>query len=187
MNVPSKKEIRQTVRQLKNNLSEDEKSRAARQVLRLIEHITAFNRAKSILVYHSLPDELSTNDLIAEYSSKKLLFLPRVNGDDLDILPYSPDMLEAGAFNIKEPTGDNIIDPTEIDVVIVPGVAFDLNGNRVGRGKGYYDRLLARTNAITIGVGYDFQLFESFEVEPHDKVMDYIVTERQILNINHIQ
>jgi 5-formyltetrahydrofolate cyclo-ligase len=67
----------------------------------------------------------------------------------------------------------------------VPGVAFDRNGNRIGRGKGYYDRLLEQTRAITVGVGYGFQLIEDIPAEPHDIAVDYVITEHGVIRSKH--
>ncbi len=125
-------------------------------------------------MYHSLPDELSTHKFIDRWASKKHFYLPRVNGVNLDILPYDETRLSLGSFQIEEPTGDDTTDINDIELIIVPAVAYDRQGNRVGRGKGYYDRLLTGK----IGVGYDFQLIEEgIDTDPHDVRMDVVITE----------
>ena len=84
-----------------------------------------------------------------------------------------------GAFQIEEPDGDDTTDIADIDLIIVPAVAYDRNGNRVGRGKGYYDRLLSRSKAITIGVCYDFQLIDDgIEADEHDIPVDFVIADR---------
>ncbi len=70
-----------------------------------------------------------------------------------------------------------------MELIVVPGVAFDRRGNRIGRGKGFYDRLLTETKATTVGVGYDFQLVDDIDSEPHDVVMDLVVTEHEIIRV----
>ncbi len=93
-----------------------------------------------------------------------------------------------GAFHIEEPTGDDTADISQIELVVVPAVAYDRRGNRVGRGKGYYDRLLAETNATKVGVGYDFQLLdEEIPAEPHDVAVDIVITESRRLVIHHLK
>lgn len=139
--------------------------------------------ADKILMYHSLPDELSTIDFIDKWHTRKHFFLPRVNGVNLDVLPYDRTRLQYGAFHIEEPTGDDIEDIDNIELIIVPGIAYDNRGNRVGRGKGYYDRLLSRTKATKIGIGYDFQLVDEIDSEPHDITMDIVITDSRIINI----
>ncbi len=134
--------------------------------------------ADRILMYHSLPDELSTHKFIDRWASKKHFYLPRVNGVNLDILPYDETRLSLGSFQIEEPTGDDTTDINDIELIIVPAVAYDRQGNRVGRGKGYYDRLLTGSKATKIGVGYDFQLIEEgIDTDPHDVRMDVVITE----------
>ena len=139
--------------------------------------------ADKILMYHSLPDELSTIDFIDKWHTRKHFFLPRVNGVNLDVLPYDRTRLQYGSFHIEEPTGDDIDDIDNIELIIVPGIAYDNRGNRVGRGKGYYDRLLSRTKATKIGIGYDFQLVDEIDSEPHDITMDIVITDSRIINI----
>ena len=134
--------------------------------------------ADRILMYHSLPDELSTHKFIDRWASKKHFYLPSVNGVNLDILPYDETRLSLGSFQIEEPTGDDTTDINDIELIIVPAVAYDRQGNRVGRGKGYYDRLLTGSKATKIGVGYDFQLIEEgIDTDPHDVRMDVVITE----------
>ena len=91
--------------------------------------------------------------------------------------------MQAGEqFGIGEPTGPEFTDLESIDMIIVPGVAFDSHGNRMGRGRGFYDRLLKSTpNAAKIGVGYDFQLLDTIPVEPHDVPMDCVITDHKSL------
>lgn len=143
-----------------------------------IEQSAAFIVAENILLYHSLPDELSTREFIEKWASRKHFFLPRVNGVNLDILPYDRTRMAMGAFHIEEPQGTDTARIDQVELIIVPAVAYDRRGNRVGRGKGYYDRLLADSRATKIGVGYDFQLIdEEIPAEPHDVAVDIVVTE----------
>lgn len=177
----NKDDIRIRIRARKSVLNDNEKSDAAQAVFRLLEHTAAFIMSDNILLYHSLPDELSTLAFIDKWHTSKNFFLPRVNGINLEILPYSKSKLHLGAFNIEEPDGDDTTDISQIDMVVVPAVAYDRRGNRVGRGKGYYDRLLNDTRAIKVGVAYDFQLVDEIDTDPHDVAVDYVITERGIL------
>ena len=129
-------------------------------------------------MYHALPDELETRQFLAKWKDRKRFFLPRVNGVNLEILPYDESRLELGAFHIEEPTGENTVNPSELELIVVPAVAFDKKGTRLGRGKGFYDRLLSTTKATKIGVGYDFQLVEDLPSEPHDVPMDMVITQK---------
>lgn len=172
------------MREHKALLTAGERDAAAIAVFAAVERTDAFQAANRILAYHSLPDELSTIDFINKWEKEKQLFLPRVNGEDLELLPYNRTSLHTGAFQIEEPNGTNTADPDSMDLIIVPAVALDRNGNRLGRGKGFYDRLLARTNAVTIGVGYDFQLVDNIPMESHDAPLDIVITQSHIIRVH---
>lgn len=172
--------IRRHVRARKSLLDADEVISAAERVFSRLESLAAFAMSDHILIYNSLPDELSTREFISRWKPTKHFYLPRVNGIDLDILPYDSTRLSMGAFRIEEPQGDDIVDPASLELIIVPAVAYDRKGNRVGRGKGYYDRLLPKTKALRIGVAYDFQLVESIPVDEFDVPVDIVITESGI-------
>lgn len=175
----NKDTIRSQIRAAKALLDDSDRSRAARSVFDRLEQMAAFMMADRILMYHSLPDELSTHDFIDRWEHRKRFFLPRVNGVNLDILPYRRSTLRLGAFHIEEPDGSDTTDIGDIELIVVPAVAFDRHGNRIGRGKGYYDRLLASSKALKVGVGYDFQLRDDGDIEPdgHDVPLDIVITE----------
>lgn len=178
----TKSEIRQFIKTLKASIPNTQKEIDAFLVTSAIEKSQWFKNAHHILTYHSLPDEIST---IAHFNwaNDKHLYLPRVAGDSLEILPYGNTAI--GSFRIHEPIGEDIINVQEIELAIIPGVAFDRNGARMGRGKGYYDRLLSTTNALKIGICYDCQLLDSIPQETHDIKMDAIVTPTQQIILTH--
>lgn len=179
----TKYEVRNKIKSLRLVLNETEKSSAAARVFERLENSAAFQLAKKILMYHSLPDELDTHAFLNKWKSHKQFFLPRVNGVNLELLPYDETRLEIGSFHIEEPKGSDIHPVEEIEVIIVPGVAFDRLGHRLGRGKGFYDRLLKSAAATKIGVGYEFQLVDELPTEPHDVSMDMIITENNTIII----
>lgn len=174
-------EIRRKINTLRRMLTTQEKLEAAENVFRQLEQTAAFMLAEHILMYHSLPDEVHTHNFLKKWGNKKHFYLPRVNGVNLDILPYDEQRLELGSFHIEEPTGENTINHELIDLIIVPAVAFDRKGNRLGRGKGFYDRLLSDVSATTIGIGYDFQLIDKIPTEEHDVAMDMVVTQNSVI------
>lgn len=178
-----KEDIRIRVKAQKALLSDEEKANAAAAAFALLETTASFMMSDKILMYHSLPDEISTHEFLDRWSRTKHFFLPRVNGVNLDILPYDRSTLKLGAFRIEEPQGDESTDIADIEMIIVPGVAYDRRGNRVGRGKGFYDRLLAGTKALKVGMAYDFQLVDEIDAEPHDVKVDVIITDQGIYRI----
>ena len=180
----NKEDIRLRVKAQKSLLTERERYDAAQSVFRQLERTAAFLLADNILLYHSLPDELSTLEFIDRWHTRKHFYLPRVNGLNLEVLPYDRSRLALGAFHIEEPQGDETADISRIELIVVPGVGFDRSGNRVGRGKGYYDRLLAGAGAVKIGVGYDFQLIEDgIDADPHDVGVDVVITPSRAIRI----
>ena len=150
--------------------------------MRQVEALPEFREARVVLLYWSMADEVQTHNFVERWYRDKVLLLPCVDGDDLLLRRYTgPECLVAGEqFGIGEPTGPVYTDLEAIELIIVPGVAFDREGNRMGRGRGFYDRLLKTTpKALKIGVAYDFQMLDSIPVEPFDVKMDRIITEQQ--------
>ncbi len=176
-----KEDIRRNVKAQKCLLNDAERTDAAASVFARLEQLAAFMLADNILLYHSLPDELSTRSFLDKWASRKRFFLPRVNGVNLNILPYDRSRLHLGSFHIEEPDGDDTVPVESIEMVIVPAVAYDRRGNRVGRGRGYYDRLLAETKAVKVGVGYDFQLVDEIDTDPHDVPVDIVITQTRTI------
>ena len=175
-----KRDIRRRIKNMRLVLTEAEKLQAADSVFARLEQSAPFLMANHILLYHSLPDELYTHAFLKKWGAKKHFYLPRVNGVNLEILPYEQSRLELGSFHIEEPVGDDLVDPSVLELIVAPGVAFSRKGGRLGRGKGYYDRLLADTKATKIGVAYHFQLLDEIPLEPHDIPMDIVITDRAI-------
>ena len=131
------------------------------------------------MAYWSMDDEVFTHDFLQKYLGKKKIILPVVNGDMLDLKEFvGLSSMEAGeSYGISEPTGDIFTEINQIDLIIVPGVAFDVQLNRLGRGKAYYDKLLKESNAYKIGICFDFQLMESVPVDEHDIKMDLLISD----------
>lgn len=99
-----------------------------------------------------------------------------VVGNDLELRHYTgPEDLSIGAYGISEPTGELFTDYEEIDLAIIPGVAFDPSGHRLGRGKGYYDKLLPHIPACKVGICFPFQLIEEVPAEAFDICMDTVI------------
>ena len=168
------------MRELKRAVTPEEKLRRSETVMRGVEQLPEFQRARVVLLYWSMADEVQTHAFVERWFKEKTLLLPCVDGDDLRLRQYTgPECMVAGEqFGIGEPTGEEWKDLDAVECIIVPGVAFDRKNNRMGRGRGFYDRLLKSTpNAVKIGVAYDFQVLDSIPVEPHDVKMDKIVSE----------
>lgn len=172
-----KKELRKQIALLKAQHQTSATHQSA-EILAALETHPAFRAANTVLLYHSLKDEVDTHAFIRKWSHAKQILLPVVAGDDLELRLYTgPEDLAPGAYGIEEPTGEPFTRYESIDFVLIPGVAFDRNGNRLGRGKGYYDRLLPRIpSAYKAGICFPYQLVEEVPAEPFDVRMDEIIT-----------
>jgi len=180
--IAEKNIIRQTIRVLKDQITETQKQKDAGLIFQKIELLPEFKTAKTILLYWSCSDELPTHAIVDKWSSEKEILLPSVQDDDIQIKRYSFNQkMRKGMLGIWEPeifenyTG-------KIDLVIVPGIAFDHKKNRLGRGKGYYDRFFDHLKTVKLGVCYDFQLLNSIPARNKDVRMDKIITPTQIID-----
>lgn len=151
------------------------------KILAALEAHPAFRAANTVLLYHSLADEVDTHAFIGKWSGEKRILLPVVAGDELELRIYTgTDDMAKGSYGIEEPTGEVFSDYAAIDFIVVPGVAFDSKGNRLGRGKGYYDRLLPHIpSAYKAGICFPFQLVEEVPAEAFDIRMDTIITSHE--------
>jgi 5-formyltetrahydrofolate cyclo-ligase len=181
-----KEKLRQEIKNVRQNLTEAERNKKNETIQTALAQIPEFKAAKTVLAYVSTPEEVDTHNLIKGQIGKKKIVIPCVvpseNSLRLSQLNHWND-LTPGAYNILElpPEKQDLINETQIDLIIVPGIAFDSQGNRIGYGKGYYDRLLKRINAPTIALAYDCQIVKNISPEDHDHPIDTILTETRVL------
>lgn len=175
-----KKELRKIVRAAKNAVPLEEKIHRSQPVMQQVEQLASFRNADTVLLYWSMDDEVYTHDFVNRWYKEKNILLPCVDGDDLLLRQYTgPDSMQPGPqFGIPEPVGPVFEALEKVQMIVVPGVAFDRSRNRMGRGRGFYDRLLKSTpNAVKVGVAFSFQIFDTIPTEPFDVPMDTVVTE----------
>ncbi len=172
-----KKEIRREIREKKKQYSLSEKKANSKIIFEKIEFLEEFKRAKTVLVYWSMPDEVFTHEFVLRWYKKKKVLLPVVKGDELELKIFSgpENMIKGEQYGIEEPIGESFYQFNEIDLIIIPGVAFDKENNRLGRGKAYYDKLLKASKAIKAGVCFDFQFLEVVPTDKHDIKMDTVI------------
>ena len=179
-----KQELRKQIRAAKRAVPFCEKLSRSATIMQQVEALPQFQQAKTVLLYWSMDDEVQTHDFVNRWYKEKTLLLPCVDGDELRLRQYTgPECMTQGEqFGIGEPTGPEYTDTDKIEMIIVPGVAFDRKGNRLGRGRGFYDRLLKTTpNAIKVGVAFDFQMVEQVPTEPLDVPMNKVVSDSPLL------
>ena len=140
-------------------------------MLEKLEQHPKFASARTVLLYYSLDDEVQTHDFVEKWHRQKTVLLPVVKGDELELRIYTgrQNLKTGEAYHIEEPTGEAFTAYEKIDFAIIPGVSFDARGNRLGRGKGYYDKLLPLLHSYNIGICYNFQVNEKLPVEPFDR------------------
>ena len=175
-----KSELRRQVRASKKAIPLEEKQRRSLPVMAQVESLPAFCSAQTVLLYWSMDDEVYTHDFVRRWYQQKRLLLPCVDGDDLRLRQYTDeDSMQPGPqFSIPEPVGPEFVDYDAIEMIVVPGVAFDRQRNRMGRGRGFYDRLLKMTpHALKVGVAFNFQIFDTIPTEPFDVPMDVVLSE----------
>lgn len=188
MIIQEKKILRKQISSVKKLIPLEEKIRRSDAVMeRLLEH-PEYKNSKKILFYWSMDDEVFTKQTVIQaYNEGKEVYLPVVEGDNLRIRLFegAAAMVAGESFAIPEPSDDSpevFVD--DIDLVVVPGVAFDAQCSRMGRGKGYYDRLLSAATKegrpYTIGVCFDFQLVPKVPVEECDKPLDCVISETSL-------
>lgn len=172
-----KKTFRKKIVDLKKTFSETDVLAASDIIFEHIENTKEFNRAIVILVYWSLPDEVHTHFFIDKWFGRKTIVLPLVVGDQLELRQFTGrDCLKPKPpFGIPEPVSSPRVSKEVVDLAIVPGVAFDGSLNRMGRGKGYYDRLLQNSKIFKIGVCFSFQMVDNLPVDGFDVKMDMVV------------
>lgn len=174
----NKSELRQEIRRRKKFADDGELQRQSNVVCQRILSCEWWKASRIVLLYSALPDEVDVQMLIDDAVGKrKLVLLPVVVGDVLHLHPYDGETT-VGAYGISEPVvkGSRFTDYNKIDVAIIPGMAFDGQCHRLGRGKGYYDRLLSECKDVKkIGVCFSFQYLEEIPTEEHDILMDIVM------------
>ena len=171
-----KKELRAHIKALKKQHSKEQLLEQSEQILAKLEQHPDFAKAETVMLYSALPDEVQTQAFLEKWHLKKKIILPTVVGDDIIPVEYGKNTAFAvGDFNILEPQDEPYYGG--FDLIIVPGVAFDRQGNRLGRGRGYYDRFLCQhLDVKRIGICFDFQLVDKVPSEPFDIRMDEVIS-----------
>jgi len=178
--------IRKEIVSMRSTIPDQQVRLSSTRIHEYLFESTIFYQAKKIMTYLSYPKEIQTDDLISKaLNLKKNVSIPVCIRETRDLLPsriQDLTLIEQGYFGLREPKREWIdpVDVSQLDIVIVPGVAFDIKGNRIGHGMGYYDRFLAKVpqSVPKIALAYQFQIVrESWNIEPWDIPVDGILTE----------
>jgi 5-formyltetrahydrofolate cyclo-ligase len=176
--IQQKKIQREHLRKVRCELTPAIRQEQSRRIVACIEQHPLFQSAKVVVCYASLPEEVDLFPLLRRWGSEKTLLLPVVNGDMLNLVPYGgDDMLQTAKFGVLEPVGESFNDLSAVNLVLVPGLGFDVRGGRMGFGRGFYDRLLSNPQMLTTpkwGIAFAEQIVPEIVMEPHDVFLDAI-------------
>ncbi len=186
--LSQKKELRKEAKTYRKSLSENDRLDKSSAIISNLKALKDFQKAEVILMYASLPDEVETLSLIRELTEedKKSVYCPVTQGDEMEFYKISSvDDLKEGNFHVLEPKSlaerRLVLQNDVYYCMLMPGLMFDKKGNRLGYGKGYYDKYLARVfkdvNLITIALSYEAMVKDAIPAEETDWRADYVVTE----------
>jgi len=184
-----KAEIRKIMLRQRNGLTACEVTELSQKIEENLFSCDEFLNRQRVLFYLSFNKEVSTDSMISRsLSLKKKVYVPRINKiakkiEICQIKSMGVDM-ELNSFGIREPAHAPVELPKNIDVVVIPGLAFDRSGGRIGFGSGYYDKLFAELpkSSLLIGAAYDFQILDSLQQDCWDKKVQKVMTEKETLN-----
>ena len=182
--------IRREIAKLRNNLKLEDKKILDEKIFKFLIESDFYKKSKRIFIYVSYNNEVDTKEII-DYSLKndKEIYVPKINIEDKTmkaIRIHSLSELYVNKYGILEP---DIVDKNYIEsdfgLIVLPGIAFDKVGNRIGYGGGYYDKYLSvlECKVNKVALAYGFQVIDNIEVEEHDIKLDYVITDNEIIYI----
>lgn len=179
-----KSALRRTIRHLSTDFPEPLRIRESQDLCRRLLHHPLLRAARCVLLFSPLPDEPDITPLLSAWSSQKQILLPVIpslsGNEPLRLKEYrGPESMQPGPYHILEPSGDDYFTAySQITAAVIPGMAFDDDGHRLGRGKGYYDRLMSHPDLgeriYKIGICFSYQRVAGVPVLPHDILMDEV-------------
>lgn len=184
-----KKTLRKIMIEKRNMLSE-EKEVFDKKIKKDLLDTDLYKRSKSIFIYINFGSEINTKAIIESFfNDNKSVYVPKINTKKKEMNAVKISSFEnliENKYGILEPDNNEILNKMDLDLIILPGVAFDYGGGRVGYGGGYYDRYLEsiNKNIIKIALLYDFQLIDKVPCEEHDIRANYIITEKRLIKCN---
>ncbi len=194
--IETKGAIRKRLLQIRSVQDIHDVTLKSQTIINRLFEVAEFNKSQVICVYLDFKNEVKTHDFvrISLNKCKSILvpFISEKNGTKEIEASYIRDLnseLISGMFGIDEPKPENRIsvNPETIELIVVPGIAFAEDGNRVGFGQGFYDCFLSKLkhSCIKVGLCFDFQLLKNISTKPHDVPMDMIITETRIILTNN--
>jgi len=184
-----KKKLRTFLRSRRRSLSPTEVTEKSRRITERLRAFIQFQQARTLVLYSADENEVQTETIWQEASAQgKAVYYPRITADraNLEFVRRRPgDRLIPGVFSILIPPGEDLLSQLqETDIIFTPGVGFDRQGHRLGRGKGYYDRAFrgVLSGALRVALAYEFQVVPHIPTTPSDERVQYIMTEAEIID-----
>jgi 5-formyltetrahydrofolate cyclo-ligase len=179
----TKQELRKRCLAKRAQTSPEFRQKASRLIGQRLFRLTSWRNRKVIMCFLTIDGEVETAAIVEEaWREGKTVIVPKVEGKKLlcsRLTSWS--QLAPGTFGVPEPVEPIQVDPKELELVLVPAVAFDRVGRRLGYGAGFFDRLLKKTQALRVGLAYDFQILEDLPEEANDCRVEEIITEKEII------
>ena len=178
-----KNQLKESVLEKRNSLTNEKILENSNKIEEILFSLNQFKKSRTIMFFVSFNSEVNTNDMIKKILGNKNVVIPKVTQHEIEpSLIIDFDNLISGKFGIPEPIELMKIAYKNIDLVLVPGIVFDKEGNRIGYGFGYYDKFLRKVpKAVKIGLAFDFQIVDKIPNEKHDVPVDFIVTEKRVV------
>lgn len=184
-----KNQLKESMLEKRNSLPKGEILEKSAQIQKNLFNLQQYKKSKAVMFFVSINSEAYTHEMIRESLKDKAVVVPKVMHHEIEaslIIDFD-NLVPSGKFGILEPIETMNIAYKNIDVVLVPGIAFDIEGHRVGYGFGYYDKFLAKVpKAVKIGLAFDFQIVDKIPREQHDVPVDIIVTEKRVVECRKI-
>ena len=178
-----KNQLKESVLEKRNSLTNEEILENSNKIESRLFCLEVYRKAKVIMFFASFNNEVFTHEMIKKSLKSKTVIVPKVLHHEIEpSLIIDFDNLISGKFGIPEPIELMKIAYKNIDLVLVPGIVFEKEGNRIGYGFGYYDKFLRKVpKAVKIGLAFDFQIVDKIPNEKHDVPVDFIVTEKRVV------
>jgi len=176
-----KKTIREKISQIRMGLPKEAVLEKSKKIIDNLIGLEEYGDAEIVMSYVSLDNEVDTKEFIKnELGLGKTIVVPFIEDGCIEVSRLNEPEFIKGNFGVLEPLKKERCDE-KIDMVIIPGIAFDETGSRIGFGKGCYDRFLEKCNALKIGLAFEEQIVEKILTEEHDQPVDMIITEKRII------
>lgn len=181
----TKRELRERIGEARDALPEEVRATYGEMILARLLALPSLDEAETVSLFASFGSEVPTEPMIDRLADEgHRIALPRVEGTEIVLVAFRPgEPTSRAAYGALEPTGNDLVVPEDVDLIVTPGLAFDPAGHRVGYGGGLYDRLLRRSreDALRVALAFEVQVVDVVPYGPADELVDAVLTERRTL------